>query len=167
MIIILATKPNNELKDLIEILAEIKQELKLNEIAKDICNEYGFDTDIIDGISIVFEDDLGASAKTTDSKIQLSSNLLDEEFEVIMRYAVHELVHALQHMERTEFDPYENHDYLDRPDELEAFQYQLEYEGEARGEDKAEEYVNDLLEYHEIPDDEKGEKKEELLNKSK
>lgn len=167
MLIILATKANNELKDLIEILADIKKELKINDISKKICDEYGFETDIIDGISIVFEDNLGASAKTTDSKIELNSSLLDEEFEVIMRYAIHELVHALQHMQRIEADPYEDEEYLDRPDELEAFQFQIEYEESARGEPEAEAYVDDLLEYHEIPVEERTEKKEELLSKGK
>ena len=166
MIIVLASKQETALKSEIEILAEIKRELRKNKIAKEICKEYGFGIDILDGIPIEFEDDLEASAKTIDSSIKLSSDLLNEDFDVIMRYAIHELVHALQHMEMVGGDPYAGDEYLDREDELEAFQYQIQYDSEVNGEDEVIEYVEDLIEYHEIPPEDRDSKKEELLEKA-
>ena len=128
MITILAKKKEVDIKDQILILKKIREELIEDEIAKQICREYGFSTDIITGIPIDFEKDLDASAKTVNSRIILNSNLLDEEFKVIMRYAIHELVHAFQHMLKHE-DHQENYKkkdkkkkdkYLDIPEEEEV-----------------------------------------------
>lgn len=166
--IVIISKLNNsseELENMIELLAEIKQEMKENDIVAEICQEHGFSLDIIDGIPLEFVDDLEASAKTVDSRIQLNSELLNEDFEIIMRYAIHELVHSLQHMKSEGIDPYATDEYLDREDELEAFQFQIAYDAEERGEEEAIDYVEDLIEYHEIPDEEQENKKEELLEK--
>ena len=130
MIIIISKKTSSSLQNTIELLAKIKRELRGNHIAKEICKEHGFEIDIIDGISFEFVENLEASAKTVNSSIQLNSSLLDEDFEVIMRYSIHELVHALQHMKLEGLDAYEDDEYLDRYDEMEAFQYQIEYESE-------------------------------------
>ncbi len=167
MIVILAKRTaKTKLEDTIQLLSDIKDELKSNDIAKELCKKYDFDIDIIDGIPIEFADELDASAKTINSKILLSDELMDAPFEKVMRYAIHELVHALQHMQRHgKEDPYKDHDYLDRPDELEAFQHQIQYESDAVGKEQAEDYVDDLLDYHEVPEDEKTEKKDELLDK--
>jgi len=166
MIIVIAEKTTSNLQSIIELLAKVKRELKKNTIAEEICREHNFGIDIIDGISFEFEDDLEASAKTINSKILLNSNLMDEEFEIIMRYAIHELVHALQHMRGEGGEKDEAGSYLDREDELEAFQYQIEYELEERGEESAEEYVDNLIEYHEVPPEERENKKEELLERT-
>jgi len=167
MIIVIAkNKSTTKLEDTIQLISEIKEELKGHDIAKEICKKYDFKIDIIDGISIEFAEDLDASAKTINSKILLSDELIDAPFEKIMRYAIHELVHALQHMKRYgQEDPYKDDQYLDRPDELEAFQHQIQYEAETTGNHNAEEYVDELLEYHEISGEEKEDKKEELLEK--
>jgi hypothetical protein len=166
MITVIIKRAKSELQNNVELLAKINRELKVNHIAEEICKEYDFDIDIIDGIPFEFVDDLDASAKTVDSAIQLNSSLIDEEFEVVMRYAIHELVHALQHMKLKGLESLEDLEYLDRGDELEAFQYQVEYESEERGQDVAEEYVENLIEYHEVPPDEREEKKKELLEKT-
>lgn len=165
MITIIAKKNKTNLHNIIELLAEIKRTMRNDDVVKEICKEHGFDIDILDGIPIEFIEDLEASAKTTNSCIKLNSNLLDEEFEVIMRYAVHELVHALQHMLPDNYNC-DDEEYLERPDELSAFQYQIKYEDKERGKDKAEEYVDDLIEYHEIPPEKQENKKEELLEKT-
>ncbi len=165
---IIYAKKKKDLLDRAETLVKIKECLKDDNIVKEICNEHEFDQDILDGISISFSDELDVSAKTTDSKIELNSSLLEDDFNIIMRYVIHELVHAIQHLEAKTFnDPYEDHDYLDRPDELEAFTRQIQFDKENRGEEKVEKYVNDLIEYHEIPLKEQKQKKKELLNMDK
>jgi hypothetical protein len=166
MIIVIADKIGDQIQESIELLSRIKSELKKSQIAKEICAEHGFDIDIIDGIPLDFSDELETSARTVNSSIELNSKLMDEEFEVMMRYAIHELVHALQHMKLEGMEAFEDDNYLDRPDEMEAFQYQVEYESEAKGQNSAEEYVEDLVEYHEVPSRYKEEKKDELLDKT-
>lgn len=166
MITIISKKKKTELQDSIELLAKIKQELRENDIAIEVCKEYGFEIDILDGIQFEFVDGLEASAKTTNSFIQLNSNLIDEDFTIIMRYSIHELVHALQHMKLVGLDEFEGEEYLDREDELEAFQYQIEYESDECGQEQAEEYVDNLIEYHEIPPENRADKRKELLKKT-
>ena len=57
--------------------------------------------------------------------------------------------------------------YLNRPEELEAFQYQIKFDADNRSDKKVNEYVNDLLSYHKIPKDKRPKKKEELMEKMK
>ena len=67
--------------------------------------------------------------------------------------------------EGTGGDPYHGMKYLDRPDEVEAFVAQIKDEGQTRGTNKAEEYVNELLDYHDIPENKKDKYKNNLLGK--
>jgi hypothetical protein len=57
--------------------------------------------------------------------------------------------------------------YLNRPEELEAFQYQIKFDAEKRSDKDVEEYVNNLISYHKIPKEKRKEKKEELMRKMK
>jgi len=84
-----------------------------------------------------------------------------------MRYIIHELVHAIQHIDeygKKQTD--KRKDYLNREDELEAFQYQVKFDEEHRGEDEAEKYVNRLLSFHDVPKNKRQEKKEEIMEKA-
>jgi len=165
MIIICASeKLYLSIEESVKLIKQIKDELKNNDVAIEICKEYGFDSEIIDGVVIKF-DDIKTSAETINGEMVLNNELIKEEFEVMMRYPVHELVHVFQHMERegSGGDPYENYEYLDRPDEREAFKAQIKYEKQERSEEEAEEYVDELLDYHEIPEPEKEEKRIDLL----
>jgi hypothetical protein len=164
MIIVIANKEKRLINEL-TILSKVRASLIEDEIAKQICKEYDFETDIIMGIPIDFEEDLEASAKTVDSRIILNRSLLDEDFDIIMRYAIHELVHALQHMRDIGREEMEDEEYLDRGDELEAFQYQIKYEADNIGLEEAEDYAEHLVEFHEIPKKEVEDKKQELMEK--
>lgn len=155
-----------DLEDELEILSSLRKELKKDPTAIKIVKEYNQDMDILDGVPIDISNEIDVSAKTVNSRILLNKKLLKEPFEIIMRYLVHELVHVFQHFElEGKDDPYEGYDYLDRPDEIEAFQFQIEFDKNKRGEEDAVEYVEDLLEYHDIPDSDKEDKKEELLER--
>ena len=169
MIVVVANKIS-KLQNIVELLSKVRRELKVNETAKEICKEYGFDIDIIDGVPIEFDDSVESSAKTVNSHIKLNPGLMDEEFEIVMRYAVHELVHALQHMTADDDEESKSNsnlgvDYLDDQNEVEAFQFQVKNESETKGQEAAEVYVNELVEYHEIPEDKVEDKVEELLDK--
>lgn len=168
MIIVLAKAEKKlDLEGELETLKKVRQELKKDPTARKIFKDFKKDIDFLDGIPIDLSDEIDVSAKTINSRIILNKKLLNEPFEILMRYAVHELVHALQHIHSEELkDQYDNYEYLDRPDELEAFQYQIEYDKNNRGEDEVVEYVEELLEYHDIPEHEFEEKKTELLERT-
>ena len=153
MIVIIAKK-QNDLEQEVRILARIKKELKKDLVVQEIIQSAGKDLSIIDGLPIDFSDEIDVSAKTINSRILLNKALLSEPFEILMRYVIHELVHAFQHMDASNLtdDPYADQEYLDRPDEMEAFQYQIKFDSNHRGEDEVVEYVEELLDYHDIPE---------------
>tara|TARA_R110002020_G_scaffold50716_9_gene143323 strand:+ start:13312 stop:13818 length:507 start_codon:yes stop_codon:yes gene_type:complete len=165
--IVLSNKRNkNSLMGENMALSNIRAYLLKNDVAEDICKEFGFDKNILYGVSISFDSEIDVAAKTTDSKMLLNTSLLDEKFDIIMRYVIHELVHVFQHIKREGIDdPYDGMEYLERPDEVQAFQFQVEFQEDFSGENDAKEYVDDLIEYHEIDDNQKDDKKEELLDR--
>ncbi len=170
MIIVLAKSDKKySLEDEIKILSEIKETLKNDEVVLEVINEKGYDLSILDGINIDFSDEIDVSAKTINSRIYLNKELLNEPKDIMNRYAVHELVHALQHMDSNKaekiHEAYDQEDYLDRPDELEAFQTQIKFDANQRGTENVVDYVEDLLDYHEIPEYQRSDKKRELLKK--
>ena len=127
------------------------------------CKENGFDDSILDGISISFSADIDVKAKTKNGEIFLNQDILDEPAARLMSYLIHELTHVFQHIERFgKKDPYKDKEYLDRPDEIEAFKNQIEQDAEDRPKSKVNEYVKSLVEYHNVPKDEKESKIKEL-----
>ena len=143
-----------------ELLSKIRECLKKDQIAIRICKEKGFKEEVLEAVPIAF-DDMEPSAKTIDSYIYLNRKLKKLPFNVLMRYVIHELTHCVQHMLGTNGS--NSKKYLDREHEIEAFQNQLEFDATNRGEGKAEEYVEDLLDFHKIKGKERGSKKNELL----
>jgi hypothetical protein len=157
MIIIIAKEEKRNLKKELGLLAKIRDALKEDPIAIQICEEFDFTPEIIDGVPIDFDDELEASAKTVESRIYLNSNLMNEDFEIIMRYAIHELVHVFQHMRSGEpgqinFDKSEtSKDYLDQTAEMNAFQKQVVYQDSTTDNKDVASYIKNLLDFHDIP----------------
>jgi predicted SprT family Zn-dependent metalloprotease len=169
MIIVLAKKDKEiSIEKQIEIISDVKNFLKKDSIVKDICSSFGRGLKDFDGISISFDKKLDVTAKTIDGKIFLNTSLMDEKFEVICRYVVHELTHVFQHMKK-EFSrkKEKKKEYLDRPQEIEAFQNQIKFDAKNRTEKEAKEYVNDLLDYHDLDGNKRNETKDKLLKKLK
>lgn len=162
--IIIRAKKEESLKNKAEVLTRVKKELSRSPIVLEMCEEYGVDIDLVLGIPIDFAE-LDVSAKTIDSKIYLNEDLLGESFEKIMRYAIHEITHAFQHMNREhlDHDPYADDDYLDRDDEREAFKNQLEYQIEVEPVEEVVEYIEDLFDHHDIPNEDRKEKLQEIM----
>lgn len=151
-----------------KMVAKVKKFLRGDETFHDLCKEYGQEIDILEGIPVVFTSDLDVTAKTINAKVFLNSSLLDEKLEIIARYLLHELTHCFQHMKKEgEKKTKKEKVYLNRPEELEAFQYQIKFDADKRSDKKVNEYVNDLLSYHKIPKDKRPKKKEELMEKMK
>jgi len=169
MIIVLAKKDKEiSIEKQIEVISDVKNFLKKDLIVKDICSSFGRGLKDFDGISISFDKKLDVTAKTIDGKIFLNTSLMDEKFEVICRYVVHELTHVFQHMKK-EFSrkKEKKKEYLDRPQEIEAFQNQIKFDAKNRTEKEAKEYVDDLLDYHDLGGNKRNETKDKLLKKLK
>ncbi|MEK6881013.1 MAG: hypothetical protein AABY22_15450, partial [Nanoarchaeota archaeon] len=123
--------------------------------------------DIIDYIPTMFGD-LDVSAKTDHGIVILNYKLLCEgNFYENYSYLIHEYCHWFQQCYGTE--PTQGSDdgeYLDNPHEKEGFQNQIEFISDEFGENEAEEYVDDLLSYHEVTNKkEKDKRKDELMAK--
>jgi hypothetical protein len=167
MIRITSSKKNNQLFDEITALSEIRKALMSDKVAKKICKEKGIGEWFLAGVPIKF-DKIEQSAKTVDSYIILNKSLMEKPFDIMMRYVIHELTHSIQHVQnfRKKDIRKDNEDYLDKDTEVEAFKYQVEFDKENRGKGKAEKYVEDLLDYHDIKGEDRADKKDELLDKS-
>ena len=160
-----AKKQENKVMEEQELLSKIRSALINDSVAKDICKEYDIGNWLLKSVPIRFEK-LEVSARTTDGNIILNKELKKKPFEIIMRYVIHELTHAVQHAKK---DPNLKKDkkkkYLDKENEIEAFQNQIKYADKKRGRSKTLEYVDDLLEYHDIDGKKKVQKKKMLLEK--
>lgn len=151
-----------------KLITKLKNFLKADETYLELCKEYEQEPEIIDGIAVVFTDDIDVTAKTINAKVFLNSSLLDDGFKIIARYLLHELTHCFQHMEKEGKKKKKKEEiYLDRPEELEAFQYQIKFDVEHRKDNDVNKYVNNLLSYHKIPKEERKKKKKQLTEKLK
>ena len=154
-------------KTLNRMIDKARAYLKKDEVWQKICKEYDVDADIIDLFPIMFGD-LDVIAKTNKGIIILNYRLLtDGDFFEDYSYFVHEGRHALDQMfgdKATKSS--DDGDYLHNPYEQQAFSDQAEYIAEQFGDQKAEKYVDDLLEHHDVKDkDEKDELQAILLEK--
>lgn len=152
------------LKTLNRMLKKMREHLKKDETVQKMFKEYEVDLDEIDLIPMRFGK-LDVSAKTDHGILIFNWKLLcDGDFLEDYSYGVHEITHWLQ--QTTGNKPTQSADdgsYLDNPFEQEGFQNQVEYISNNEGENRAEEYVDDLLEHHEVEDKEEKEEKKEIL----
>jgi len=147
---------------LMGMIRRAKNYLKKDEVWQKLCKENDVAPEIIDLIPTKFGT-LDVSAKTDHGVVILSYKLLcDGDFFKDYGYLIHEYSHWFQQCfgdKPTQGS--DEGDYLDNPSEQEGFANQVEYIANHEGDDKAEEYVDDLLEYHDA--DDKGDKKEILM----
>jgi hypothetical protein len=167
MIRITSSKKSNHLFDEIAVLSKIRKALLNDKVARKICKEKGMGEWFLTGVPIKF-DKIKQSAKTVDSYIILNKSLMKKPFDIMMRYVIHELTHSIQHVQnfRKKDKKKDKKDYLDKDTEVEAFKYQVEFDAENRGQEKAEKYVDDLLDYHKIKGKDRTDKRDELLDES-
>jgi hypothetical protein len=149
------------------MIKKLREFLKQDDTTKDMFKEYGVEIEEIDFIPMRFGN-LDVSAKTDHGVIVFNYKLLcDGDFFEDFSYGVHEITHWLQQTTGTK--PTQSSDegsYLDNPFEQEGFQNQVQYIADNFGDQEAEEYVDQLLDHHEIDDKkEKKDKKETLMAK--
>ena len=154
-------------RSLNRMLKKLREFLKQDEVVQKMFKEYEVDIDEIDYIPMRFGK-LDVSAKTDHGVIIYNYKLLtDGDFFKDFSYGVHEITHWLQ--QTTGTTPTQSSDegsYLDNPFEQEGFQNQVEYIAKQDGEEEAEDYVDHLLDHHDVDtEEERDEKKETLMAK--
>jgi hypothetical protein len=134
-----------------QLAQELKSAAEKDPTVQAKFKEYGIDISELPDVKIGFED-LDVSAKTKNEAITLNRKLLSpvsKAFEQCMPYVVHELTHVLQ-QKKNQLHGADKEEYLDKDTEIEAFQAQVEYKKDHDGEDAADAYVEDLLDFHNI-----------------
>ena len=154
-------------KSLNRMIKKLREFLKQDEVTQKMFKEYGVDIEEIDYIPMMFGN-IDVSAKTDHGVIIYNFKLLtDGDFFKDFSYGVHEMTHWLQ--QTTGDKPTQSADdgsYLDNPYEQEGFQNQVEYIANQFGENEAENYVDDLLEHHDVESKKEfNDKKETLMAK--
>lgn len=148
------------------IIEHMKKCVKKDPAVIQKFKEYNIPIDKIDGVFVKF-DDLDVSAKTKNKKIYLNRKMLnpDSEIKDPTHYLAHELTHWLQQTTGNTAGHQYVKEYLDKPTEMEAFQVQIDFKKRHEGDEEADEYVEELLDHHNIDNKkEREEKTDELKN---
>ncbi len=150
----------------LNLIQQAKDELKKDSVMKKVFKDHDVDMEFLDFIPVKFGK-IKVSATTVGGVIALNYKLLlDGVFFEDYGYLVHEITHYLQQCFRDHpTQGAEDGDYLDNPDEKEGFQYQIKYIHDEFGDDKAEEYVEELMDHHEVEKEEREDKKDSLMSK--
>jgi hypothetical protein len=146
-----------------QIVEKMKTDVKDEKEYLELCEKYNKNKDFIDEIEITFEP-LDVSAKTINGKIILNEKLIDAPWKDKMRYLIHETTHVLQQEVGKVDGKTKKEDYLDDPNEQEAFKAQISYMEKKESPEEIQEYIEELLDHHNIRGKERKEKKEELTN---
>jgi hypothetical protein len=149
-------------KNLRPKIDEIRALIKKHPVVKEMFEEHDVDLNEIDLIPMCFAK-LPVSARTEHGIIYFNIKLAEDGFDNDDHYMVHEITHFLQ--QTTGDKPTKGstkETYLDNPAEVEGFQNQTEYLADTRGKEKAEDYVNQVLDHHEVDGKKREEKEEEL-----
>jgi hypothetical protein len=151
-------------KKLLTLIQEAKDFIETNKVFCDMCKEYGIEPNIIQIIPMHFGD-LDVSARTSHGVITLNYKLLcSDDFTNQYQYIIHETEHYLQQCYGEEATlGADEGEYLENPFEQAGFQRQLEYIDQTEGKSKAEDYVDNLLDHHDVKEDDKREELEEVL----
>lgn len=139
----------------------LRKKLRKHPIARRLCDKYDEKPNFIDSIPIKFEP-LDVSAKTVNGEIILNSKLLDGEYRDNMRYLIHEFVHCLQQDNGKVDGDKGDGDYLDDPNEIEAFQAQIDFMEDCYDEKEIQQYLDQLMDHHDIKGKERKRKIKQL-----
>ena len=152
-------------KKLAPVIEKLKKKVFNHEVVQDIFDKYNLDKDEIDLIPMCFAK-IPVSARTDHGIIYINIGLLENgDIKDDDHYLAHEITHYAQQTtgdKPTQGSTEDN--YLDNPVEQEGFQNQTKYMADTQGEDVAEEYIDDVLEYHDTDDDDMDKRKKKLLN---
>lgn len=148
-----------------KVIDKVRNRIKKHPTVKKMFKDFKVDLNELDNVPMCFAK-TSVSARTDHCIIYFNIKLLEDgDFENDDHYMVHELTHWLQ--QSTGNKPTQGADdgeYLDNQDEVEGFQNQTEYISDVKGDEKAKEYVAQVLDHHKIDDSKERMKKfKELL----
>jgi len=151
-------------KTLNRLIMKMREFLKQDSVVKEMFKEYDVNIEEIDYIPMMFGP-IDVSAKTDHGIIIYNYKLLtDGDFFKDFSYGVHEVTHWLQQTTGDKPTKSSNDgEYLENPYEQSAFTNQVEYIADHQGEEKAEDYVDNLLEHHEVENKKDKQKLEDIL----
>ncbi len=152
-------------KKALPILRKALEKVKKSDVVADMCKEYGVDLDYLDLIPMAFAD-LDVSARTEKGCIYFNIALLENGFGDDDHYMAHEIVHHFQQCfgDGPTKGSRDSEEYLDNEFEQEGFQAQTEYLSETRGDGVAEEYVEQVLDHHDVDGEDRDERRKDLLH---
>lgn len=134
-----------------EFVNKMREMVKKEEAYLDMCEEYNYDIDFIDKVNISYDDSLDVSAKTVNGDVFINGKLFDSGSVCDnVRYICHEVTHVAQQISGFVKEKFDKEDYLDDPNEQEAFQYQIQYMNDHVSEKEIQEYLEHLLDHHGI-----------------
>jgi hypothetical protein len=141
------------------LILKFKKNLKNQPVYLDLCKKYKEDIEIIDDVKISFLP-LDVSAKTINGQIIINEELLkNKDWVEVERYFIHELTHVFQQKHNKVQGVVDKEDYLDDKNEQEAFQAQIEFmDDNGNSEEEIQEYLEHLLDHHDIKGKERKEK---------
>jgi len=149
---------------ILRLIQLMKDNLKQDPVFLELLDKLNEDPSTIDYIPVRFGD-IDVSARTDGGVITLNWQLLEDcDFKTIVGYLLHEIKHALDQLQFPTKSA-DDGDYLKNPDEVSAFQHQVKYLDEQFGGDKAEKYVDQVLDHHDVKDKKERKEKEENLMK--
>lgn len=150
-------------KTLSRILDKMKNYLKTDPIVLKLLSEHNLDPSEIDLIPMTFAD-LDVSARTQNGIIYFNYKLLqDGDFLKDYSYGIHECTHWFQQCYENGPTKSSNNDsYLDNEYEQKAFQNQVKYISDHESKSDAKDYVNKVLDHHDINN--KSERSERMKN---
>jgi len=148
------------------IIRKMRSALKKDPVVIKAFKEYGVSLSELDHASIEFAD-LDVSAKTKNKKIYINRRLLDKVDKIdVASYLIHEIRHLLQQLTgKTKGN--QARDYLEKETEIDAFEDQIEFKKNHKGEPAAEKYTEELVDYHGYQGKEKKDKMKELMGDGK
>lgn len=151
-------------KTLNRMIKKLKEYLRTDETTLKMFKEYGVDIAELEYIPMMFGN-IDVSAKTDHGIIIYNYRLLtDGDFFKDFSYGVHEMTHWLQQTTGSKATTSsDDGSYLDNPYEQEGFQNQVVYIADQFGEEEAENYVDDLLDHHDIESKKEIKDKKETL----
>lgn len=142
-------------------IKELKNLVKEDKVYLEKCKKYNESPSFVDGVDASFSSDIDVSAKTVNGKVFLNDKLFDEDIEKQARYLLHETIHCMQQKAGKVSGKVDKEDYLDDPNEQEAFKAQIKFQCEHEDAEEIQEYIETLLDHH----GKEGEERDEIAKK--